>query len=88
MFWTYEHEAILYTALRLHRILFHCGIERQEVLLMRQEAKEYLSFPLENRLYIRLGLYSRAETFHTPSKEKEDYSACMLRKAEHTLLRL
>ena len=49
---------------------------------MRQEAKEYLSFPLENRLYIRLGLYSRAETFHTPSKEKEDYSACMLRKAE------
>ena len=29
---------------------------------MRQEAKEYL-FPLGNRLYIRLGLYSRAITF-------------------------
>ena len=26
---------------------------------MRQEAKEYPSFPLGNRLYIRLGLYSR-----------------------------
>ena len=88
MFWTDEHEAILYTALRLHRKLLHRGIEwRQEVLLMRQEAKEYPSFPLENRLYIRLGLYSRAKTFHTPSEEKEDYSACMLRKAEQTLLR-
>ena len=52
---------------------------------MRQEAKEY-PFPLGNRLYIRLGLYSRAITFHTPSEEKEDYSACMLRKAEKTLL--
>ena len=88
MFWTYDHEAILYTGLRLHRKLFHCGIGRQEVLLMRQEAKEYPSFPLENRLYSRLGLYSRAKTFHTPSEEKEDYSACMLRKAEQTLLRL
>ena len=39
---------------------------------MRQEAKEYLSFPLGNRLFIRLGLYSRAKTFHTPSEEKED----------------
>ena len=55
---------------------------------MRQEAKEYPSFPLGNRLYIRLGLYSRAKTFHTPSEEKEDHSACMLRKAEQTLLRL
>ena len=54
---------------------------------MRQEAKEYL-FPLGNRLHIRLGLYSRALTFHTPSEEKEDYSACMLRKAEQTLLGL
>ena len=35
-----------------------------------------------------LGLYSRAKTFHTPSEEKEDYSACMLRKAEKTVLRL
>ena len=77
MFWTYEHEAILYTGLRLHRKLYHCGIElRQEVLLMRQEAKEHPSFPLGNRLYIRLGLYSRAITFHTPSEEKEDSSAC------------
>ena len=33
-----------------------------------QEAKEYLSFPLGNRLYIRLGLYSRAKTFHAPRK--------------------
>ena len=31
---------------------------------------------------------SPAKTFHTPSEEKEDYSACMLRKAEQTLLRL
>ena len=52
---------------------------------MRQEAKEYSSFPLGNRLYIRLGLYSRAKNFHTPSEE--DYSACMLRKAEQTFLR-
>ena len=51
---------------------------------MRQEAEEYPSFPLGNRLYIRLGLYSRAKTFQTPSEEKEDYSACMLRKAELT----
>ena len=59
MFWTYEHEATLYTGLRLHRKLFHCVIElRQEVLLMRQEAKEYPSFPLGNRLYIRLGLFA------------------------------
>ena len=56
--------------------------------LMRQEAKEYPSFPLGNRLYIQLGLYSRGKTFHTPSEEKEDYSACILRKAEQTLLRL
>ena len=55
-------------------------------LLMRQEAKEYPSFPLGNRLYIRLDLYSRGKTFHTPSEEKEDYPACMLRKAEQTLL--
>ena len=53
---------------------------------MHQEAKEYPSFPLRNRLYIRLGLYSRGKTFHTPSEEKEDYSACMLSKAEQTLL--
>ena len=25
---------------------------------------------------------------HSPGEEKEDYSACMLRKAEQTLLRL
>ena len=53
---------------------------------MHQEAKEYLSFPLGNRLNIRLDLYLRGKTFHTPSDEKEDYSACMLRKAEQTLL--
>ena len=58
---------------------------------MRQEAKEYLSFPLGNRLYIRLGIYLRAKTFHTPNEEKEDqrdYATCMLRKVEQTLLRL
>ena len=55
---------------------------------MRQETKEYPSFSHENRLYIRLGLYSRVKTFHSPSGEKLDYSACMLRKAEQTLLRL
>ena len=43
---------------------------------MRQEAKEYPSFPLRNRLYNGLRLYSRAITFHTPSEEKQDYSAC------------
>ena len=52
---------------------------------MRQEAKEYPSFPLENRLYIWLVLYLRGKTFHMPSEEKEDYSASMLRKAEQTL---
>ena len=86
MFWTYEHEAMLYTGLRLHLKFFHCGIERQEVLLMRQEGKDL--FPLGNRLYIRLGFYSRAITFHMPSEEKEDYLACMLHKAEQTLLGL
>ena len=55
---------------------------------MRQEAKEYPSFPLGNRFYIWLGLNPRGKTFHTPSEEKEDYSASMLRKAEQTLLRL
>ena len=54
---------------------------------MRQEAKEYPSFPLGNH-YIRQGLYSGAITFHTPSEEKEDYSACMLCNAEQTILRL
>ena len=38
---------------------------------MRQETKEYSSFPLGNRLYIRLGLYSRAKNFHTPSASEE-----------------
>ena len=73
MFWTYDLEAILYTGLRLHRKLFHYGFGRQDVLLMRQEAKEYSSFALGNRLCIRLGLYSRAKPFHMPSEEKEDY---------------
>ena len=54
-----------------------------------QEAKECPSFPLGNRsVYFWLGLYSRGKTFHTPSEEKEDYSASMRRKAEQTLLRL
>ena len=57
------------------------------VLLLRQEATEYPSFPPGNRLYIRLGLNSRVRT-HTPSEENEDYSACMLRKAVQNLLRL
>ena len=83
-----QMSSALYTGLQLHRKLFYCGIGRQEVLLMHQSAKEDPSFPLGNRLYIRLGLYSRGKTFHTPSEEKEDYSACMLRKAEQTLLRL
>ena len=39
---------------------------------MRQEAKEYPSFPIGNRFYIWLGLYSRGKTFHTPSEGKED----------------
>ena len=37
-------------------------------------------------VFIRLGLYSRGKTFYTPNEEKEDYSACMLRKAKQTLL--
>ena len=59
---------------------------KSSILLMHQETKEYPSFPLGNRLNIRLGLYLRGKTFHTPSELKEDYSACMLRKAEQTLL--
>ena len=55
---------------------------------MRQQVKECPSFPLGNRLYIWLRLYSREKTFHTPSEEKEDFSACTYRKAEQTLLRL
>ena len=58
---------------------------------MRQEAKEYLSFPLGNRLYIRLGLYSRAKSFHTPSEGSKRKITqpviLMLRKPEQTLLR-
>ena len=53
---------------------------------MRQEAKEYPSFPLGNRLYIRLALYSPGKTFQTPSEEKENYSASPPRKAEQTFL--
>ena len=40
---------------------------------------------LFSTLYIRLGLYSGGKTFHTPSEEKEDYSACMPRKADSSL---
>ena len=75
MFWTCDHEAILYTGLRLHRKLFHCGIGRQEVLLMRQNKGISLFATWKSAL-------------HSPGEEKEDYSACMLRKAEQTLLRL
>ena len=60
---------------------------KPSVLLLRQEVTDSLCFPHGNRLYIRLGLNSRVRT-HTPSEEKEDYSACMLRKAEQTILRL
>ena len=35
-----------------------------------EEEKDYFSFLLGNRLYIRLHLYSRRKTFHTPSEEK------------------
>ena len=31
---------------------------------------------------------TRKSALHSPGEEKEDYSACMLRKAEQTLLRL
>ena len=55
---------------------------------MRQQAMKCPSFPLENRLYIRLCIFSRGETFHTPSEVREDASACTLRKAEQTLIRL
>ena len=51
---------------------------------MRQSAKEYRSFPLGNPLDIRLGLYSQGKTVQTP-REKEDYSAYLLGKAEQTL---
>ena len=61
---------------------------KPSVLLLRLEITEYPCFPLENGLNIRLGLNSRGQTFHTPSEEKEDYSACMLHKAEQILLRL
>ena len=48
---------------------------------MRQEAKNIpLSHSEIGFSYIRLGLYSRAQTFHKLSEEKEDYSACMLRQ--------
>jgi len=54
---------------------------------MCQEAKEYPSFPLGNRLYIRLGLNSRGKTFHAPREEKITRPV-MLRKAEQTRHRL
>ena len=42
---------------------------------MRQSTKGlYPSFPLGNPLYMR------GKTFHTPSEEKEDYSAYLLQK--------
>ena len=52
---------------------------------MRQEARE---FPLGNWLYIRLGLNSRAKTFHTPREKRKITRPAMLRKAEQTLHRL
>ena len=63
------------------------GITPDCTHLFNQQRKIPL-FHLENRLYIRLRLYSRGKTFHTPSEEKEHYSAYLLRKAEQTLLRL
>ena len=86
MFWTYEHEAILYTGLRIHRKLFHCGTERQEVLKNTSRSKGISLFSTRKSALhaFPLGLYLRAITFDTQSEEKEDYSACMLRKAEQT----
>ena len=55
---------------------------KPSVLLMRQEAKEYPSFPLGNRLYIRLGNVSYAEW----GKGRILGPRCMLRKTEQTLL--
>ena len=62
--------------------------DHEAIRTLTVEETEYPCLPLGNRLYIRLGLNSRGGTFYTPSKKKEDYSACMLRKAEQTLLRL
>ena len=62
--------------------------DHEAIRTLTAEPTEYLCFSLGNGLYIRLGLNSRGRTFHTPSEEKEGYSACMLRKAEQTLLRL
>ena len=54
MFWTYDHETILYTAFDCIVNSSIAAFGRQEVLLVRQEAKEYPSFPLGNRLYTAL----------------------------------
>ena len=51
---------------------------KSSVLLMRQEAKEYRSFPLGNRLYIRLELFSRGKTFHTPSEESSSSTSSLV----------
>ena len=47
---------------------------------MRQEAKEYPSFPLGNRLYIRLGLYSLKKIFTRRVRKRKITRPAMLRK--------
>ena len=47
---------------------------------MRQEAKEYPSFPLGNRLYIRLGLYSPKKNFIRRVRKRKITRPAMLRK--------
>ena len=56
--------------------------------LNASKSKEISLFSTQISALPSAGSLFAREIFHSPSEEKEDYSACMLRKAEQTLLRL
>ena len=77
----------LKTDINLFFMITNCRIADSRSLTRGMNFKDwYIIYPDKRRR--RPGLYSRGKTLHLPSEEKEDYSACMLRKAEQTFLRL
>ena len=85
MFWTYDHKAILYTGLRLRLKLLHWNTAGT---FNASRNKGIFLFSTRKSALNSAGSLFASEKFHTSSEEKEDYSACILRKAEQTFLRL
>ena len=83
MFWTYDHEAILCReVVKVNPYTTKKG--------STQRRKEISLFStLKSAFHTAESLFASEKLFsYSPSEEKEDYSACMLRKEEQTLLRL